>query len=128
MRDEFRMDGEQLGLDRHRSSVVLDDSGTLTAELRATAVPSTASAWALSPPILYFRNVRLVMENGQRVLTINDDVLDEYDIALYFMEHHDVEGLLTLSSTGDLTVDGITRFGTDPASSTPIRVQWTFEG
>ncbi|GAB3617767.1 hypothetical protein GCM10027416_23240 [Okibacterium endophyticum] len=124
------MGDEQLGLDRAHSSVVLSDSGTLNAELRATAAPTATAAWALSPPLLYFRNVPLVAKKGHRVLTVDDDVLDEYDVALYFVEHYDVEGILTLDSAGGLTFDGVTRLGVDPDPSriTPITVRWTPEG
>ena len=130
MREEFQIDGEQLGLDSAHSSVVLDDSGVLTAELRAVAVPTATSAWALSPPLLYFRNVPLIAEDGLRRLTIDDDVLDECDIALYFTEHTDIEGTLTLSPAGDLAFDGVTRLGVgaDPSGSAPIAVRWTPEG
>ena len=52
--------------------------------------------WRLStqyPPKIYLRGVPL---NGN-VIEITDELLDEYDIALYFMEHNDVHGTLTIN-------------------------------
>lgn len=128
--DEFRMDDEPLGVDRAKSSVVIGDSGTLTAELHAANPPITASEWAQSPPRLYFRNVPLVSERGRRILIVDDDTLDEHDIALYFVEHHDIEGTLTLSPDGALTFDGFTRLDLRPEDhtrTTRIMVRWAPE-
>jgi hypothetical protein len=136
VRDEFRLGGADLGVDSERSSIAVTDSGVLTAELSAATVPAEASEWALAPPLLYFRSVALAAVGDVLTLTVDDDVLDEYDIALYFAGHHDVRGTLTLRPEGLLTFTGVVSDGTDPARQptlsghreTPISVRWTLGG
>jgi hypothetical protein len=50
-------------------------------------------------------------------LTVDDDVLDQHDIALYFVEHHDVHGTLTVRQDGTLTFHGTT---TPDAAGPPV--------
>jgi hypothetical protein len=57
------------------------------------------------------------------VLAVDDEVLDEYDIALYMLEHHDILGTLTYRS-GVLTFVGIfTTYVNDKGTS--IDARWT---
>lgn len=107
MSDEFRLGGADLGVNGDRSSITVTGSGILTAELSAATTPVEASEWALAPPLLYFRGVPLTTTGDSLTLTIDDDVLDEYDIALYFVEHRDVRGTLTFRPDGHLTFTGV---------------------
>ncbi|MEU4570159.1 hypothetical protein [Micromonospora sp. NPDC023956] len=106
MREEFRLGGVDLGVDGDRSSVVIGDSGLLTAELSAAATPAGTSQWALAPPLLYFRGVPLTTAGDTMTLTVDDEALDAYDIALYFIEHRDVQGTLTVRPDGLLVFSG----------------------
>ena len=47
----------------------------------------------LCPPKIYFREIPL--NDGK--IEITDELLDEYDVALYFNEHNDLYGTLTIS-------------------------------
>lgn len=131
MSGEFRLGGTDLGVDSDRSRVTVTDSGILTAELSAATPPAEAADWALAPPLLYFRSVPLVTADDCLTLTINDDVLDEYDIALYFVEHRDVRGTLTFRPDGLLTFVGVVSdhgYAHHPASSrrrtTQVSIRW----
>ena len=50
-------------------------------------------SWTLYPPQIYFREVPL---NGNSIET-TDELLEEYDISLYFMEHYNLCGTLTIN-------------------------------
>ncbi|MEW2378480.1 hypothetical protein AB0883_20555 [Micromonospora sp. NPDC047812] len=78
----------------------------LTGQLHAATVPPEAADWALEPPRLYFRDVPLASSGDTLTLTVDDDALDHYDIALYFLEHYDVLGTLTFWPGGVLTFVG----------------------
>jgi hypothetical protein len=47
----------------------------------------------LNPPKIYFRE--LPLDDGK--IEITDELLDEYDIALYFNEHNDLYGTLAIN-------------------------------
>ena len=51
--------------------------------------------WILYPPHVYFWEVDLPIDNS---IVINEDLLDEHDIALYLMEHADFYGSLTITN------------------------------
>ena len=99
----FTVNGVELGL-APESAVVLG-AGRLNAELRAILLPAETAAWALSPPLLYFRALRLPEVIPLR-LRVDDDLLDEYDIGIYLGEHHDVEGELLVTG-GQLRFEGV---------------------
>ena len=50
-------------------------------------------SWALYPPKIYFRAVPYV---GKDVI-VDEEFLDQHDIALYMMEHNDFIGTLKIS-------------------------------
>lgn len=50
--------------------------------------------WALYPPKIYFRNVPY--EN--KAIIVDEEFLDEYDIALYMMEHNDFTGTIEITN------------------------------
>lgn len=49
--------------------------------------------WALYPPKIYFRNVPY---NGKDIV-VDEEFLEEYDVALYMMEHNDFTGTLKIT-------------------------------
>lgn len=49
--------------------------------------------WALYPPKIYFRNVPF----DNKAIVIDEEFLDQYDIALYMMEHNDFIGTLEIT-------------------------------
>lgn len=51
-------------------------------------------SWALYPPKIYFRNVPY--EN--KAIIIDEEFLDEYDIALYVMEHNEFTGTIEITN------------------------------
>lgn len=51
--------------------------------------------WILYPPHVYFWTVDLPIDKS---VVINEELLDEYDIALYLMEHTDFYGTLTITN------------------------------
>ena len=48
--------------------------------------------WALYPPELYFRGIPFELKDNKIVIPITDEILDDFDVALYFMSHNDIEG------------------------------------
>jgi len=50
--------------------------------------------WILYPPHIYFWAVDLPIDKS---VVINEELLDEHDIALYLMEHTDFYGTLTIT-------------------------------
>lgn len=59
-------------------------------------------SWALYPPKLYFHELPFDPDEKTIRLRIDEELLDECDIALYLMEHNDVEG--------DFEIDANNRF------------------
>ena len=62
--------------------------------------------WISYPPHFYVRDAVFTHEGDIKTLDIDEDALDEYDIALYLMEHNDVLGTFTLTADGLITVVG----------------------
>lgn len=50
-------------------------------------------SWALYPPKIYFRNVPFDNE----AIIVDEEFLDQWDIALYMMEHNDFIGTLEVT-------------------------------
>ncbi|MCU0436580.1 MAG: hypothetical protein MUC49_01615 [Raineya sp.] len=69
---------------------------------------SKAWNWALYPPKIYFRNVSFEFQNATISIIIDEQMLDEYDIALYFLEHNDIEGILTIDEDNIFSLEGFT--------------------
>ena len=65
-------------------------------------------SWVIYPPKLYIREVPYTEKNGNIYIDITEDMLDEYDIALYLAEHNDLEGTLQISPAGALNFTGTT--------------------
>jgi len=55
--------------------------------------------WTLHPPKIYFREIPFNQSNDRIEIEITEELLDEYDIALYLMEHYDLNGTLIVSDS-----------------------------
>ena len=67
--------------------------------------------WALYPPKIYFRGLHYKKSAEKIKIDITDVLLDECDIALYFMEHFDVYGKLVITKNlveinGEVEISG----------------------
>ena len=62
--------------------------------------------WGLYPPKIYFWNVPFEKINGNINVEINEDLLDNCDIALYFVEHFDFLGNLSIENN-NIEISGI---------------------
>lgn len=63
--------------------------------------------WALYPPKLYFHELPFDPEEKIIRLRIDEALLDECDIALYLMEHNDVEGEFEIDADNHFRFSGI---------------------
>lgn len=64
--------------------------------------------WALYPPKLYLREVPYQMRGDKIEIAVTEESLDNYDIALYFMEHNDINGVFTIDENKVLVFEGTT--------------------
>jgi hypothetical protein len=62
--------------------------------------------WALYPPELYFREIPFELKKGRIEIEITEDILDDFDIALYLMEHNDIIGKLIIDESYIFTFEG----------------------
>jgi hypothetical protein len=94
----FIIDGFDFGVDGGRSSLEIHDS---TFDLKLVGDESLINdlmqqddhpwGWLIQPPFLYVLGLPCQVDpNGDLVHDITEQDLDDYDIALYVMEHHDV--------------------------------------
>ena len=111
----FTIDNTEFGIGSVTLSVDPAD-GAFTLEIVGDATLATAIGanethpfnWIIYPPKFYVRQAVLVGEGNAKTLDIDDDALDEYDIALYLIEHNDVFGRLTLANDGLVRFSGTT--------------------
>lgn len=64
--------------------------------------------WALYPPKLYLKEIPYQLRENKIEITITEEILDNYDVALYLMEHNDLNGVLTIDENDVLIFKGIT--------------------
>lgn len=64
--------------------------------------------WALYPPKLYLRKIPFNLKQGKIEVAITEEILDEYDVALYLMEHNDIYGTFTIDKNKVFLFEGIT--------------------
>ena len=63
--------------------------------------------WILFPPNFYARAVPYETDGAAKVLHLTDETLDDYDIALYLLEHNDAYGTVRITDNdGTVTVEG----------------------
>lgn len=67
-------------------------------------------SWAIYSPMFYARDLKL---NRKRRLIISDKNWDNHEVAVYFMEHCDVDVTITLKEDSVLIVGSATIFGQD---------------
>lgn len=63
--------------------------------------------WALYPPKLYFHELPFDPDEKTIRLRIDEELLDSCDIALYLMEHNDVEGDFEIDADNRFRFSGI---------------------
>ncbi|MBD8703633.1 hypothetical protein SOM11_04205 [Frigoribacterium sp. CFBP9039] len=115
MENRFRIDDDDLGVDLQASSVTLDDDGVIDAVVVAQRVPAAAD-WTESPPRLRFRDVPLKFDGASFGATVDDDLLDEHDIAFWLEGSDDVHGVLSLRAGDLLRFVGTTHVSGEPTS------------
>jgi len=52
-------------------------------------------SWILYPPMVFFREVPFEQKDTQ--IEITEELLDEYDISFYLLEHHNIFGTLIIN-------------------------------
>lgn len=112
----FRLNNTDFGIGRVRLLLPVTEQ-VLTLEIigseeLATTIASDETQvfnWILYPPKIYFRDVPYTITNGVKSLTVNNKLLDEYDIALYLLVHNDLFGTLSISADGIITFSGTTQ-------------------
>lgn len=124
VKNRFRWGRDDLGLDDSRSTVSVA-AKLLTIELHAAHAPPGSGDWAVYPPLLYARGVPLSRFDGEGTLVIDDEALDEHDLALYMLEHHDIHGSLTYRS-GTVAFTGTAEMFGCP-ESIPLEVSWSVD-
>lgn len=111
--DFFQLDGTDFGVGQ-TTLLYHEPGGLLTLEIVGSEEVAAALAatethpfnWILYPPKLYIRAAAFGEEEGRQTIEIDEEVLDNYDIALYLLEHHDVFGTLTITPSRHLTFHG----------------------
>ncbi|MGI4832887.1 MAG: hypothetical protein ACRYFK_05435 [Janthinobacterium lividum] len=81
--------------------------GKLTLEINASreiterisADEQAEFGWLLYPPQLYFRDVPISQTLGLKQFRVDEQLLDEYDVALYMLEHYNIVGIAELTAT-----------------------------
>ena len=65
-------------------------------------------SWTLYPPELYLRGIPYQLKGGKIQVEITEDTpLDEFEVALYLMEHNYLEGTFIIDENEILFFDGI---------------------
>lgn len=115
MKNSFKIDGTEFGTET--VSVKLSAEKTLIKELIIQGNKALCKelsnnekgkwSWIIYPPKIYFKDIPCEEENGEITLDIDDDMLDEYDIALYLVEHNDFFGQVIISKN-TISIKGIT--------------------
>lgn len=88
---EFGIGDIQFAIEDNRLSLEVTGSEEIFDKL--TEEEDGEWSWALYPPKIYFRAVPYVGED----IIVDENFLDQYDIALYIMEHHDFTGTIKIS-------------------------------
>ncbi len=105
---DFCIAGTNFGVDASRSSFGLtkglDGQSLLSVEIhgnqeiydKVSAEEASEWFWTLYPPYFYLRGypVAKTANDKERTIKLKPDVLAELDVALYLMEHNDVEDLV----------------------------------
>ena len=65
-------------------------------------------SFALYPPKLYLKEIPFELTEDKIQVTITEEILDDCDVALYLMEHNDIEGTFTIDKNEVFLFKGIT--------------------
>lgn len=115
----FRIGETDFGIDSAKSKCSLSPKRglvTLDAEIygdkqeygRITADEDSPWSWTLYPPHFYLRKVPVEV-NGRAdafAAKVTADDLDEYEVAIYLMEHNDVDTVSIEVDGGEFTANG----------------------
>lgn len=89
---EFGIGNIQFAIEDNLLSLEITGSEDVFDEL--TENDDAEWGWALYPPKIFFRDVPYVDKD----IVVDEDSLDQYDIALYMMEHNDFTGTIKVSA------------------------------
>lgn len=115
----FHLDETDFGIDESKSSCsidIVDGIRVINVEIRGDSVKYDAItqsedsqwSWTLYPPRLYIYDFPLSEDGGFMRAKISRDDLDEYEAAIYLIEHNDIDDVeLTIDGNGALQVRGI---------------------
>lgn len=87
---EFGVGGVRLSMDNNR--IDLEINGDENTFDQVTGEDTSEWSWALYPPKIYFKGIPY---EGKRIV-IDEACLNQYEIALYLMEHNDFTGTLEI--------------------------------
>jgi hypothetical protein len=119
--DTFSISGTEFGVDNYASvtclCVLKDGSRVLTLDVRGDEMTYRAVAdgedsewgWTLYPPRFYLLDYVLPVRNsdGDSEVVLTPGDLDDYDVALYMMEHNEVSDLvIRLHGDTEVTIVG----------------------
>jgi hypothetical protein len=68
-------------------------------------------SWTLYPPKIYLGDVPFTENGNAMEIVVNEDILNQYDVALYLMEHNDFFGKVSIENnvlriTGTVSISG----------------------
>ncbi|MDF1738133.1 MAG: hypothetical protein P1U86_03150 [Verrucomicrobiales bacterium] len=114
----FTINKTDFGIDLEESSAsieTVDGVDTLTLEINGDeAVHDAISededsewSWTAYPPRLYLYEFPMTREGDLLKATLTLDDLNEYEAAIYMMEHNDMDGVeISLNAKGELRIEG----------------------
>jgi hypothetical protein len=105
---DFGFDKAQLILQEQEQLLTLEITGNKRITELLAADSTQEFKWVLYPPKLYLRNVPYLRVDGNITVRITDELLDAYDIALYLMEHNDILGVCTITTSEIIHFNGTT--------------------
>lgn len=118
---QFRIGDTDFGIDPETSSFTVDRSDperpTMTIELSGdpsvfdplAADEDSEWSWALYPPGFYLRSFPAEIDpsTGTATARVSRDDIDEYEFAIYMMEHNDIDDVrVTLVPEKSLEISG----------------------
>ena len=118
--NEFTIDQTDFGIDKTKSTFSLDRTGdqyVLNAEVYGNpdcydeicAEENSPWGWTLYPPHFYLRDFPAVMDvvtGGGKAKVVMDD-LDEFEVAIYLIEHNDVDAVhVSMAPSQSIEVTG----------------------
>ncbi|AMJ64640.1 hypothetical protein [Hymenobacter sp. PAMC 26628] len=103
---DFGIGKVQLLVKETEQVLTLEITGSEEVANTIAADETQAFSWILYPPKIYFRSVPYALINGVKMLTISEELLDNYDVAFYLLAHSDLAGILSVATSGIITFIG----------------------